>query len=111
MTGAKITDIVADALATPLTATESVEVTNLAPPALPFTKTFSYDRLVNFTGFTMYDATSNTAVVTSALTGPLAAVLVYSDPAGNVMPAAQGPAAVLRGRRRRRRQRGDVAGQ
>ena len=39
----------------------------------------------------MFDATSNATVLTSSLTGPLAAVLVYSDPAGNVMPVAKGP--------------------
>ena len=83
----------ADALGTPLTATQSVNVASV-PPNSPYNKSFSYDRLVNLTGFTMYDATtspSNTQVPISSLTGPLAAVLVYSDPAGIVMPAASGP--------------------
>ena len=81
VTGAKVTDIVADALGTPLTAAESVAVAAVAPNS-PYSKTFSYDRLVNFTGFTMYDATSNTPVAISGLTGPLGAVLLYGDPAG-----------------------------
>jgi adhesin/invasin len=90
ITGAKVSDIVADALGTPLTATESVNVASV-PPNSSYNRTFSYDRLVNFTGFTMYDATSNTPVAISGLTGPLAAVLVYSDPAQKVMPPASGP--------------------
>ena len=91
VTGVKVTDVVADALGTPLTAAESVAVAAVAPNS-PYSKTFSYDRLVNLTGFTMYDATTNTPVAISGLTGPLAAVLLYSDPAGVVMP----PASALR---------------
>ena len=59
--------------------------------ASPYDKTFTQDALVNFTGFTMYDATSGTALTLSSLTGQLAAVLIYSDPALVVMPAAFGP--------------------
>ena len=88
VTGAKVTDIVANALGTPLTSTESVTVAEASPF---YGKTFTEDQLVNFTGFTMYDATANTPDVLSSLTGPLAAVLVYSDPAGVVMPASAGP--------------------
>ncbi len=89
MTGVKVTDIVANALGTPLTASESVLLAETSPY---YGKTFSYDRLVNFTGFTMYSATSPYPTVPiSNLTGPLAAVLIYSDPAGNVMSTAAGP--------------------
>ena len=35
--------------------------------------------------------TSKAKVAISSLTGPLAAVLVYSDPAGRVMPTTSGP--------------------
>ena len=90
VTGVRVTDVVADALGTPLTATQSVNVASV-PPDSPYNKSFSYDRLVNLTGFTMYDATANTPVDISGLTGPLAAVVIYSDPAGMVMPAASGP--------------------
>ena len=61
------------------------------PPASAYNKTFSYDRLVNFTGFTMYDASANTPVAISSLTGPLAVSLIYSDPLGRVMAAGSGP--------------------
>jgi IPT/TIG domain/Bacterial Ig-like domain (group 1) len=84
VTGAKITDVVADALGTPLKATQSVNVAEV--DATPYDKTMTYDLLVNFTGITMYDATTKAVVASPA--GPLAAVLVYSDPAGIVMPAA-----------------------
>ena len=88
ITGARVTDIVANALRRPLTADESVDVAESSPY---YGRTFSYDRLVNFTGFTMYDATTKNPVAISSLTGPLAAVLIYSDPAGLVMPVAKGP--------------------
>ncbi len=90
VTGVKITDVVADALGTPLTTAESVAVAAV-PPASAYNKTFSYDRLVNFTGFTMYDASANTPVAISSLTGPLAVSLIYSDPLGRVMAAGSGP--------------------
>ena len=87
VTGVKITDIVKDALGTPLTATQSVDVASVS--ASPYDKTMTYDQLVNLAGFTMYDATSRAAVPSPA--GPLATVLVYSDPAQIVMPTASGP--------------------
>ena len=90
VTGVRVTDIVANALRRPLTADESVDVASV-PPFSPYSMNFSYGRLVNLAGFTMYDATSNTPVAMSSLTGPLAAVLVYSDPGGLVMPLASGP--------------------
>ena len=77
----------ADALGAPLTAGESVDVAD-ADPADPYDMTFSYDQLVNLTGFTMYDATTGNPVAISGLTGPLAATLIYSDPLQRVMPAA-----------------------
>jgi hypothetical protein len=92
VTGTRITDIVADARGTALTATQAVTVAQTVGAGSPFSKTFSYDRLVNFTGFTMYSATSPYPTVpVGSLTGPLAAVLVYGDPAGAVMPTAKGP--------------------
>jgi hypothetical protein len=92
VTGAKVTDIVADALSAPLALTQSVEVTNYVdPPASPYTKTFTHDQLVNLAGsatFSYYDATSRS---TMTPTGTLAAILIYSDPTGAVMPVASGP--------------------
>lgn len=87
VTGVRVTDIVADALGTPLTAGESVDVAD-ADPADSYDMTFSYDQLVNLTGFNMYDATTGSPVAISSLTGPLAATLIYSDPLQRVMPAA-----------------------
>ena len=66
VTGVKITDIVADARGTALTAGQAVTVSSGG-----YGYTFSYDRLVNFTGFTMYDAATDTPVAFSSLTGPL----------------------------------------
>ena len=94
VTGVKVTDIVKDAVGTPLTATQSVDVVNLAPPKAPFDGNgpMTYAQLTSFTPrFAMYGALTKTAVDISTLTGPLAAVLVYSDPAGVVMPVAKGP--------------------
>ena len=87
VTGVTVKDVVQDALGTPLTASENVQVN----ASDGFTKTFSYDRLTNFTGFSIYSVASGQPVAVSSLTGPLAAVLVYDDPAGTVMPAAAGP--------------------
>ena len=89
VTGVKVTDLVTHALGTPLTASESVAVTATDNYAM----TYTYDQLVNLTGFTMwqYGGTSWDPVDISSLTGPLATVLVYSDPAGNVMPPSAGP--------------------
>ncbi len=92
VTGVKITDVVANALGTALAATQSVEVTNFVPlPAKPYTKTFTHDQLVNLSGsatFSYFDATSRN---TMTPTGMLAAILIYSDPVGAVMPVASGP--------------------
>ena len=90
VTGAKVTDIVADALGTALAADQSVEVTD-AHGATPYTQTFTYDRLVDFAGFEMYRAPDNVLVAFSDLVGPLACVLVYDNPAGTVMPVNKGP--------------------
>jgi hypothetical protein len=87
VTGARVTDIVANALGTPLTASESVDVAD-ANPADPYDVILSYDQLVNLTGFAMYNATTGNPVAISSLTGPLATLLVYSDPLQRVMPAA-----------------------
>jgi hypothetical protein len=91
VTGVKVTDIVKDALGAAMTTAQSVEITNLAPPKAPFTRTLTYDQLVSFTypAEAMYDATTR-ALVPSPV-GPLASILMYSDPAGLVMPVASGP--------------------
>ena len=95
VTGVKVVDIVKDALGTPLTAGQSVDVVNLAPPNPPYdgkSGPMSYDKLVNLTGFTLYNASSpSTPVALASLTGPFASILAYSDPAGVVMPVASGP--------------------
>ena len=53
--------------------------------------TFSYDQMVSLAGFTMWNATNGAQVAISSLAGPLALVLIYSDPAGLVLPADKGP--------------------
>ena len=86
VTGVKITDIVADARGIDLTSSQAVTVAQTFGAGSPYSRTFSYDRLVNFTGFTMYNATSGNPVSIGSLTGPLASILAYSStPAGNVM--------------------------
>jgi len=91
VTGVKVTDVVADALGTALATTQSVGVTNVVPPGSPYTKTFTHDQLVNLAGsttFSYYNAMSRAAMTP---TGTLAAILIYSDPVGAVMPVASGP--------------------
>jgi hypothetical protein len=92
VTGAKVTDIVADALGAALAATQSVEITNWVPsPGTPYTRTYTRDQLVNLAGsatFTYADATTKDLMVP---VGTLAAILIYSDPAARVMPVANGP--------------------
>jgi hypothetical protein len=90
VTGAKVTDILADALGTPLTAVESVDVAEL--PLLPdgYLQNFTGAQLLDpLTGFTLYDAANTANAITP--TGTLAAALVYTDTDGNVMPADAGP--------------------
>jgi adhesin/invasin len=86
VTGVKVTDVVADALGTALASGQSVEVSEV--DATPYSKTMTYDQLTGLTGFTYYDATTRLAMTP---TGTLAAILIYSDPVGAVMPAASGP--------------------
>jgi len=86
VTGVKVTDVVADALGSPLASGQSVDVSEV--DATPYSKTMTYDQLVNLTGFSYYDATSRSAMTP---TGTLAAILIYSDPVGAVMPVASGP--------------------
>jgi len=88
ITGVKVTDIVQNALGTPLAATQSVNVAEV--DATPYNKVMSYDLLTNLTGITFWTAADTTVQVTS-YTGPMAAILMYSDPSGNVMPVASGP--------------------
>jgi hypothetical protein len=87
VTGAKVTDIVADALGAALATTQSVEITNyVAPPASPYTKTYTRDQLVNLAGsatFTYADAGTKAPITPL---GTLAAILIYSDPDAHVMP-------------------------
>ncbi len=89
VTGVSVTDVVQDALGTPLAASQSVTVAEASPF---FGGTFSYLKLTHpenpTTGFAMFDLSG---VSTSTFTGKLAAVLVYDDPAGIVMSAAKGP--------------------
>jgi hypothetical protein len=86
VTGVKVTDIVADALGAQLAVTQSVKVAEV--DATPYSATMTRDQLVNLTGFTYIDATTRATIVP---TGTLAAILVYSDPAGKIMPASAGP--------------------
>jgi len=90
VTGVRVTDIVAAALGAPLTAGESVDVAD-ADPGDSYDATFSYDQLVNLTGFAMYDGTSENPVAISSLKGPFATLLIYSDPLQRVMPPNRGP--------------------
>ena len=86
VTAARITDIVADALGTPLTAAESVDVAQAVPY---YGTTFSYDRLTDpASGFAIF---TTSGVSITGFTGTLATVLVSSDPAGLVIPAEKGP--------------------
>jgi hypothetical protein len=90
VTASKLTDVATDALGTPITAVESVVVAEV--DATPYAQTFTGAQLLDpLSGFTMSDATTLTPIAASNLTGPLAAVLVYSDPLLNVMPVANGP--------------------
>jgi hypothetical protein len=89
VTGAKVTDIVKDALGMPLTAAETVDVAEVVPPPNAYDQVFAGAQLLDpLTGFTLYDATTTNPITP---TGTLAAVLIYSDPALNVMPADSGP--------------------
>ena len=87
VTGVKVSDVLQDALASNggWTAQRSVDIET--PDHYP--GTHSYDQITNLTGFTMYDAT--TKQIVTDLQGPLAAILVYSDPAQQVMPPDKGP--------------------
>jgi hypothetical protein len=88
VTGVKVTDIVKDALGTPLATTQSVDVKDVYG-IKPGSVTFRQDQLEHpATCCTMY---TTAGVEMTSFTGTLAAVLVYSDPAGVVMPADKGP--------------------
>jgi large repetitive protein len=86
VTGVKVLDVVKDALGTPLASGQSVVVAEV--DATPYSKTMTYDLLANFAGVSMYDTSK---VLVPSPVGPLAAILIYGDTAGNVMPAASGP--------------------
>jgi len=88
VTGVKVTDVVKDALGMPLTSAQSVNVAEV--DATPYNKTMTYDQLINLAGFTYWTA-ANTTVQVTTYTGTMAAILIYSDPAALVMPAANGP--------------------
>ena len=86
VTGVKVLDVLANAFpGSGLTAQESVDVH--APDN--YGHQWSYDQMTTLTGFAMYDAT--TKQTATGLQGPLAAILVYSDPGLHVMPADSGP--------------------
>ncbi len=88
--GVKVTDIADDALSSlslpPLTASQSVAFIG----SDGYSQAYTGDQLVNLNGFSqMYNATTKKAVSLSSFTGPFAAVLVYSDPGGNVMAPSE----------------------
>jgi hypothetical protein len=86
VTGVKVLDVLTDAFpGTGLTAQQSVDIQT--PDLYP--GTHSYDQIANLTGFTMYDWP--TKQIMTGLQGPLAAILVYSDPEQHVMPPDHGP--------------------
>ena len=88
VTGAKVADIVQDALSAPLTSTQSVAFIG----SDGYTQSYSYDQLVNLNGFTLMYNGAHPAdpVPLSSFTGPFAAVLIYSDPQQNIMDLANG---------------------
>lgn len=89
VTGAKVTDIVQDALGAPLAAAQAVDVIG----SDGYGQAYSYDQIVNLNGFTlMYNAKApKNPVALSSFTGPFAVVLMYDDPSGKLMPAGEGP--------------------
>jgi hypothetical protein len=88
VTGVKIATVVQDALGTPLAATQSVNVAEV--DSTPYNKVMSYDLLTNMTGVTFF-TTSDLVNPVTTYTGPMAAILIYSDPAGLVMKSTDGP--------------------
>jgi hypothetical protein len=89
VTGAKVTDIVKDALGTALAATQSVVVADVNTPTAS-SKTYTYAQLVTdpATCCPMFTPAGDPM---TTFTGTLSPVLVYGDPAGTVMPADRGP--------------------
>ncbi|MGD0998817.1 MAG: hypothetical protein ABR941_10950, partial [Thermoleophilia bacterium] len=88
VTGDRVSDIVQAALGTPLTATQSVAVIG----SDGYSQIYTYDQLVKLIGLSqMYNANTQKPVSLSSVTGPFAAVLIYSDPGQNVMATADGP--------------------
>ena len=91
VTGTPVSDIVADSVGGPLADAESVEVAEV-PLSSGYEQTFTASQLLDpLDGFTLYDATTLNTITPSTLTGTLAALLIYSDPAQNVMPSDAGP--------------------
>ncbi len=91
VTGAAVTDIVAAALGTPLTAAEGLQVEET--PLLPsgYSQTFTGGQIIDpKDNYGMIDSMGN-PIASTSLTGTIAAVLVYTDADGNVMPVASGP--------------------
>jgi hypothetical protein len=88
VTGVKITDIVASALGAQLKDGQSVEVIASDKYSWPWT----FDQLVNFTGFVMWDALTGQKIAdTTGLKKSFAAILVYNDPDARVMKPVDGP--------------------
>ena len=91
--GAKISDVLTDALGAPgLTAEQSVDV--YSPIPAPYIQTITYDQVENASpsNFQMYDATTKQQLITLPAGGALSAVLVWSlgDPL-EPLPAEEGP--------------------
>jgi hypothetical protein len=91
VTGSAITDILTAVLGMPLTAAESLQVAETPISPSGYTQTFPGAQIIDpKDNYSMVDATG-TPIPSTSLTGTIAAVLVYSDPDGNVMPVASGP--------------------
>ncbi len=91
VTGAAITDILSAALGTPLTTVESLQIAEVPIQPSGYSQTFSGPQIIDpKDNYGMVDSTG-TPIPPASLTGTIAAVLVYSDPDGNVMSASSGP--------------------
>jgi hypothetical protein len=92
VTGVALPTILSAALGTPLVAAESVEVAEAPVSPSGYEQTFPGPQLLDpKDNFGLQNATTGNAITPSSLTGTVAAMLVYDDPAGNVMPSSDGP--------------------
>ena len=91
VTGAAVTDILTAALGTPLTSVESLQVAETPISPSGYTQTFPGAQILDpKDNYGMVDSTGS-PIASSNLTGTIAAVLVYTDTNGNVMPVNSGP--------------------